>query len=111
MGNAGSIHVTDEVAASGKQSLKFADAPGQTFSFNPHLWYSPRFAAGTVRESFDVRIEPGAIGHFEWREYSFGDYDKTRSRPRTGGSESNREPDRDISRGQASKQGSCRGLA
>jgi len=74
MENAGSIHVTDEVAASGKQSLKFADAPGQTFSFNPHLFYSSRFAAGTVRESFDVRIEPGAIGHFEWREYSFGDY-------------------------------------
>ena len=72
--NAGSILVTDEMAVSGKQSLKFTDAPGQTFSFNPHLWYSPRFAAGTIRGSFDVRVEPGAIGHFEWREYSGGDY-------------------------------------
>jgi hypothetical protein len=72
--NVGSILVTDETAASGKQSLKFTDAPGQRYSFNPHLWYSPRFATGNVRGSFDVRIEPGAIGHFEWRDYSGGDY-------------------------------------
>ena len=72
--NAGTILVTDEFAASGKQSLKFIDAPGQSFSFNPHLWYMPHLAVGTARGSFDVRIEPGAIGHFEWREYSGGEY-------------------------------------
>ncbi len=70
----GSILVTAELAAQGKQSLKFTDAPGQKFSFNPHLWYSPHLVTGKVRGSFDVRIEPGAIGHFEWRDYSGGGY-------------------------------------
>ena len=72
--NVGGILVTDETAASGKQCLKFIDAPGQMYSFNPHMWYSPNFVTGRVRGSFDVRIEPGAIGHFEWRDYSGGDY-------------------------------------
>jgi hypothetical protein len=72
--NVGSILVTEEVAAAGKQSLKFTDAPGQKYSFNPHLWYSPHLAKGPVRGSFDVRIESGAVGHFEWREYSGSAY-------------------------------------
>jgi hypothetical protein len=72
--NVGSILVTDETSAQGKHSLKFTDAPGQKYSFNPHLWYSPHLVRGQVRGSFDVRIEPGAIGHFEWRDYSGGDY-------------------------------------
>jgi hypothetical protein len=70
----GSICVTDEMAASGRHSLKFADAPGQQYSFNPHMWYSPGFTAGEMHGSFDVRMGPGAIGHFEWRDYSGGDY-------------------------------------
>ena len=72
--NVGGIVVTNETAASGKQCLKFIDAPGQKFSFNPHLVYSPRFTTGKIQGSFDVRIEPGAIGHFEWRDYSSGEY-------------------------------------
>lgn len=70
----GTILVTDELAAHGRHCLKFVDAPGQTYSFNPHLWYSPRLATGPIRGSFDVRIEPGAIGHFEWRQYEGGSY-------------------------------------
>ncbi|NLY00191.1 MAG: right-handed parallel beta-helix repeat-containing protein [Rhodopirellula sp.] len=70
----GSILVTGELAAEGKQSLKFSDAAGQKYSFNPHLWYSPRLVAGKVRGSVDVRIEPGAVGHFEWRDYAGGAY-------------------------------------
>ncbi len=70
----GTIAVTDETAASGKHSLKFTDAPGQQFSFNPHMFYNPGFTEGTMVESFDVRMEAGAIGHFEWRDYSGGDY-------------------------------------
>ena len=27
-----------------------------------------------MRGAFDVRIEPGAIGHFEWRDYTGGSY-------------------------------------
>lgn len=70
----GRILVTNELAAAGAQSLKFTDSPGQKYSFNPHLWYSPQLVAGYVRGEFDVRIEPGAIGQFEWRDYSGGDY-------------------------------------
>lgn len=70
----GSILVTDEAAASGRQSLKFADAPGQRYSFNPHLWYSPNFADGKALGSFDLLMLPGALGHFEWRDYSGGQY-------------------------------------
>jgi hypothetical protein len=70
----GTILVTDELAAQGQQCLKFTDAPGQAYSFNPHLWYSPHVGTGPVRGSFDVRIEPGAIGHFEWRAYEAGSY-------------------------------------
>jgi hypothetical protein len=72
--NASSILVADTLAALGKQCLKFTDAPDQKYSFNPHLWYSPQLATGVVRGSFDVRIEPGAIGHFEWRDYTGGSY-------------------------------------
>ena len=72
--NIGGILVTDEMGAQGKHSLRFTDAPGQKYSFNPHLWYSPHLVTGKVCGSFDVRIEPGAIGHFEWRDYSGGGY-------------------------------------
>ena len=71
--DAGTILVTGELAASGSHSLKFTDAATQKFSFDPHLWYSPRFVGGRLGGSFDVRMEPGAIGHFEWRDYSDGD--------------------------------------
>ena len=70
----GSITVTDEIAASGTHSLEFADAEGQQYSFNPHMWYSPRFAARKATGSFDVRMQAGAVGHFEWRDYSSGAY-------------------------------------
>ncbi len=70
----GGIVVTDELAAAGRQCLKLTDAPGQKHSFNPHLWYSPHLATGRAQGRFDVRIERGAVGHFEWREYSGGSY-------------------------------------
>ncbi|MCX7427182.1 MAG: hypothetical protein NTW96_16340, partial [Planctomycetia bacterium] len=72
--NVGGILVTGELASSGKQSLKFTDAPGQKYGFNPHIWYSPHLTAGTVRGSFDARIEPGAVGYFAWRDYEGGAY-------------------------------------
>ena len=66
--DAANIAVTDETAASGKHSLKFQDAAGQQYSFNPHMFYTPAFTEGVVVESFDVRLDKGAIGHFEWRD-------------------------------------------
>ncbi len=64
------IRVTDEVAATGKHSLKFTDAAGLDQPWNPHLYYSPHLTDGLVRESFDLRFEPGALIWIEWRDAS-----------------------------------------
>jgi hypothetical protein len=52
----------------GKQSLKFTDAPGLDQPWNPHLWYSPYLTQGIARQTFDLRLEPGAIAWVEWRD-------------------------------------------
>jgi hypothetical protein len=62
-----SIAVTDECAAGGKHSLKIVDAPGMEHTYNPHLYFRPGFREGTVKGSFDVRLEPGAVFTHEWR--------------------------------------------
>ncbi|NCO32354.1 MAG: hypothetical protein GW893_00595 [Armatimonadetes bacterium] len=64
------IRVTDEVAAIGKRSLRFTDAPGLDQPWNPHIFYSPHFTEGTVEGSFDLRIEQGAQVWVEWRDAS-----------------------------------------
>ncbi|MBM4083727.1 MAG: hypothetical protein FJ272_02970, partial [Planctomycetes bacterium] len=63
-----SIRVTEEVAAEGKRSLKFTDAPGLTHLWDPHLYYVPRFKEGRADLTFDLRVEPGAIVVHEWRD-------------------------------------------
>jgi len=65
---AATIRVTDEFAASGKHSLKFTDAPGLDYYFNPHIFYQPRFTNCIARVSFDLRMEPGAMFWHEWRD-------------------------------------------
>jgi hypothetical protein len=62
------IRVTDEMACTGKHSLKFIDAAGQQHSWNPHFYYQTAFDSGQMKESFDVRMEPGAIFFHEWRD-------------------------------------------
>ena len=61
------VRVTDETAASGKHSLKFVDGPGQKASWNPHIYYEPKFIEGITQEHFSLRMEPGAILSHEWR--------------------------------------------
>ena len=63
-----SIRVTDELAASGKRSLKFVDAEGLDKSYAPHMFYQPNMRKGVVRESFDVRMGEGAMLNHEWRD-------------------------------------------
>ena len=65
-----SIRVTDEASAGGKHSLKFTDAPGLEYEWQPHMRYSPRFKKGIARLSYDVRVEEGAILWNEWRDSS-----------------------------------------
>jgi hypothetical protein len=67
-GKGDSLAVTDEIAAGAKHSLKFQDAPGLQFSFNPHLYYLPRHHDGFTRCSFDLRIEPETVMYHEWRD-------------------------------------------
>lgn len=65
---AATIHVTNETAATGKQSLKFTDAPGLKARYNPHLHYSPKLDTGKVVGIFALRIESGAVFFHEWRD-------------------------------------------
>ena len=65
-----SIRVTDATAGAGKHSLRFTDAPGLDREWQPHMYYQPRYSKGTVRYSFKVRTEPGAILWHEWRDSS-----------------------------------------
>ncbi|OGV57347.1 MAG: hypothetical protein A2283_18365 [Lentisphaerae bacterium RIFOXYA12_FULL_48_11] len=62
------IRVVDDVAASGKHSLRFVDAPGLSAAHNPMLQYKPRLIKGVACVSFDIRPGPGAILSHEWRD-------------------------------------------
>jgi hypothetical protein len=69
------IVVTNELAASGRQCLKVVDAPGLRQTYNPHLVFSGlSYGAVPSRNAFDLRIEAKSHVHFEWRDYSDGDY-------------------------------------
>jgi hypothetical protein len=63
-----SIKVTDQVAATGKQCLKFQDVPGLAHEFNPHLVYQPSHTSGVTHCSFDLRMGPGAVFYQDWRD-------------------------------------------
>jgi hypothetical protein len=69
-GEVARIRVTDETGAASKYSLKFVDAPGLQYRFNPHLFYATNFTKGVLEENLDLRIEPGAIMYHEWRDSS-----------------------------------------
>ncbi|MBM3891614.1 MAG: right-handed parallel beta-helix repeat-containing protein, partial [Verrucomicrobia bacterium] len=62
------IVVTEEMAASGKRSLKITDAPGLQYRFNPHFYYEPKHTNGITRLAFDLRVEPDAEFYHEWRD-------------------------------------------
>jgi len=65
-----SIRVTDEAAATGNRSLRFTDAPGLKYDWQPHLYYHPQFKKGIAHLSFAVRLEEGAVFIHEWRDAS-----------------------------------------
>jgi hypothetical protein len=65
---AASVRVTRETAASGKQSLKFVDAPGLVNAHDPLMQYKPACRQGVYTGSFDVRMEAGALFWHEWRD-------------------------------------------
>ncbi len=63
------VFVTDEVAFSGKQSLKVQDAPNLTYAYNPHFTFSCAFTNAVVENRFAVRMQAGAEFFTEWRDY------------------------------------------
>jgi len=67
-GAAGTVAVTEETAVSGKRSLKFTDATGLKQTYAPFVTYPLEVEAGMLRAGFDVRLEPGAVFAYEWRD-------------------------------------------
>ena len=63
-----SVRVTEEAAATGKRCLKFTDAPGLPYAWQPHVFYTPRWRKGTARLSFAVRLGQDADFVHEWRD-------------------------------------------
>ena len=53
-GKKGSLAISDETAAGGKQSLKFTDADGLKYSWAPHLYYNQTITSGKVLLSWDM---------------------------------------------------------
>jgi len=74
-GGGDSIAVTDEVAASGRRSLKIVDVPGLQFRYNPHFAYFPDHTDGVTTCSFDMRLGPGVEMYYEWRDWRKNPYD------------------------------------
>ncbi|NQT12767.1 MAG: right-handed parallel beta-helix repeat-containing protein [Planctomycetes bacterium] len=63
-GEQAALVVSPETAASGGQSLKFVDAPGQQYGYTPHLYYNPSHATGKVRLSWDMLNSADAPASF-----------------------------------------------
>ena len=64
----GTALVTDETAAAGKHSLKFTDAVGLPASFFPYLTYPLEQETGSLKMTFDLRWEKGALMALDWRD-------------------------------------------
>ena len=62
------IRVTDATAASGRQSLKFAEAEGVKLNFVPYCTYPLELESGVLNAGFDLRWETGAQFVYEWRD-------------------------------------------
>src|SRR5262249_5754419 len=62
------VTLTDQTAASGRQSLKLTDAPDLKSPFNPHFFYQPDYRQGLVVCRFALRLERGGIFFHEWRD-------------------------------------------
>jgi len=69
-----SIAVTEETAATGRRSLKVADAPGLTHAYNPHLAFRAGYAEGLIRNSFALRVTTNSVVDFEWRDWQAAQY-------------------------------------
>ena len=60
------IRVSSAFAAEGRNCLEFRDGPTAN-SWNPHLVYTTSWREGTLRCSFALRHQPGAVVTHQWR--------------------------------------------
>ncbi len=72
-GGGASLLVSRDVAAGGRQSIKFQDAPAQQYSWTPHLYCRPSYCSGTVHLSWDMLNSGEAPAYFvvevrQWEE-------------------------------------------
>lgn len=73
-GKGDAVEVSAEKAATGKQSMKIADAAGLKFSYNPHFAYAPNHGSGTTTCKFDLLVEPRVNLQYEWRDWRGSPY-------------------------------------
>ena len=52
----------------GSQSIKVTDTKAVQPSWQPHFYYEPHLTEGVVRQSFDLRLAPGAVVVLAWRD-------------------------------------------
>ncbi len=64
----GTVRVTNEKSANGKQSLKITDAPGQAQTWNPNFSYKLKLTKGVAVGRFALYLEAGAVVTHEWRD-------------------------------------------
>jgi hypothetical protein len=69
-----SVAISDQQAAGGKHSIKVTDTKAVQPSWQPHFYYEPHLAVGVVRQSFDLRLSPGATLAVEWRDHGDAGY-------------------------------------
>ncbi len=62
------VAISNEAAASGEQSLRIEDVADLEKSFNPHLYYRPRYTEGKARCAFMIRIDAATGFYHEWRD-------------------------------------------
>ena len=64
----GTIRVSGETAAEGRQSLKIAKVPGLAKPFYPYCWYETSQSTGRLACALSVRLEPGAVLGMDLRQ-------------------------------------------
>jgi len=64
------ICITDETAASGRQSLKIMDDANYKHTYNPHFYYKLDYTKGIVQFSFDLLVRENTVMFHEWRDWS-----------------------------------------
>ncbi len=62
------VGISDEQAASGRQSLRVQDVGDLEKEYNPHFYYRPNYTEGVALCSFDIRVDAATVFYHEWRD-------------------------------------------